>query len=73
MTMYFKIHLIDVNRIITAKPTSRGFLQDNSGIIYVDGTGTTCRGQLLLFDNQHAYAVILRFLLPIINLQGCCH
>lgn len=71
VAMYSKIHLIAINRIIIAKPASRSSLRDNSGVVYVDGTGKTCYGQLqtlLLFENdqqqqqQHAFAVILRFL-----------
>ena len=65
MTLYLKIHLINVCRTITA--TSRRLRRDNSGIVYIDGDGTTCYGRfqkLLLFENdqqQHAFVVIQRF------------
>ena len=67
VTVYYKIHLINFCRTIIAKRTSRRFLRDNSGIVYVDGTGAMCYGRLkklLLFESdqqQHAFAVIQQF------------
>ena len=69
VTVVSKIHLITPNRVITATPASRGFLRDNSGIVYVDNAGTICYGQLqklLLFDSacngqQHAFAAVVPF------------
>lgn len=59
-----RIHLRTHNRVITAKPASRGLLRDNSGIFFLNSAGTTCYGRLqkiLLFEStcnqpQHAFA-----------------
>lgn len=64
---YSKLHLRNSNRFITAKPTSRSLLRDNSGVMYTDSTGSMCYGQLqniiLLESDQEvkACAVVLQF------------
>ena len=65
-----RIHLRTHNRVITAKPASRGFLRDNSGIVFLNSAGTACYGRLqkvLLFESacnqpQHALAIVICFI-----------
>jgi len=72
---YAKLHLKNTSRFITAKPTSRSLLRDNSGVMYKDCTGSICYGQLqnvLLFEGDresHGFAII-QHLPP--ALQGLC-
>lgn len=70
VSMISRIYLKTHNRVITSKPASRGFLRDNSGIVYLNNAGTMCYGRLqkvLLFESasyqsRHAFAVVTCFI-----------
>ena len=54
VTQYFKVHLLSVNRVVTSKLAYKGFLRDNSGIVFLK-MGEVCYGRLLklvVFKNK---------------------
>lgn len=66
VTQYSKLHLVNFDRVITSKIAYRGFLRDNSGIVFLQN-GIIQFGRfhkLLLFEHdgpQLAYAIIQSF------------
>ena len=64
VTLYKKLHLLVSGRIIVIPSKTTMALRDNSGIIYINGDGQFCYGQLnkiLFFDYEHqskCYVVI---------------